>query len=75
MYRTNKVWQFVYRNYSRNNLVSTEDSYLPRYNDFGLPLNPINLERWFNYPFNQYNSAPEAYADYSCAIPKGPVDY
>ncbi|MBS1605676.1 MAG: hypothetical protein JST42_23630 [Bacteroidetes bacterium] len=74
LYRTNKVWQFVYMNYSRNNLVSTDGNYFPRYNDFGLPLNPLN-QRWFNYPFNQYNAAPEANADYSCAISKGPVVY
>jgi len=74
-FRTNQVWQFIYKNYSRSNLILRDGSFAPQYNDFGLPLIRPNLERWYIYPFNQWNYSEEAFVDYSCSITKEPVYY
>lgn len=75
VYRTSKTWQFVYQNYSRNNLEYSVSSFSPRYNGFGLPLNLDNLEFWNFNPFDQFNPGPEATIDYACDLPQGPVVY
>ncbi len=74
-FRTNKVWQFIHKNYSRNNLVWLDGNFPTRYNSFGLPLNPRNLERWYIYPFSLGNASRESQIDYACPINKGPIDY
>ena len=76
MFRTNKVWQFVYQDYSANNIIVQDSSSSLRYNDFGLPLNLIDLTVYLIFPFQEYNpGGPEAIVDYACSFPKGPVDY
>jgi hypothetical protein len=76
MFRTNKVWQFVYQDYSANNIIIQDDSSSFRYNAFGLPVNLINFTPYQIYPFDEYNpGGPEVIVDYACSLPKGPVDY
>jgi hypothetical protein len=76
MFRTNKVWQFVYQDYSANNIIIPDDSSSLRYNAFGLPLNLINLTPYQIYPFEEYNpGGPEVVVNYACSLPKGPVAY
>jgi hypothetical protein len=76
MFRTNKVWQFVYQDYSANNIIIPDSSSSLRYNAFGLPLNLLNLTYFQIYPFEEYNPGGlEAIVDYACSFPKGPVDY
>lgn len=79
-YRTNKVWQFVYRDYSRNNVLRRNLPYIPIYpptvyNDFDLPLNLPNLNPLGNQQFNLYNSDNVINITYACSMPKGPIDY
>jgi hypothetical protein len=74
-YRTSKTWQFVYQNYSRNNLEYSIDHFSPQYNVFGLPLTLDNLAFWGFYPFDQVNLGTEATIDYACDLPQGPVVY
>jgi|GEM_PF-697078 len=81
VYRTNKVWQFVYQDYSRNNpvYVGAYPTFKPTpTNQFGLPtLLPIIA----NGPVPRFNIGASAdlgnaYAiEYACSMPKGPVGY
>lgn len=76
VYRTNKVWQFVYGDYSRNNVLRNDGAFTPLYNSFGLPLNIRNLTTYYVYlPFNIQDSGPQLDISYACSAPKGPVDY
>jgi len=79
-YRTNKVWQFVYRNYSRNNILIHNPPFIPIYpptvyNDFGLPLNLPNLKPSVSDLFGVYNTDIVMNIAYACTMPKGPVNY
>ena len=82
VYRTNKVWQFVYGDYSRNNLLprSPSNPVYPRvpdpvYNDFGLPLLiPNSFERTMGL-FGMNNIAPVIELTYACRISQGPINY
>ena len=74
-YRTNKTWQFIFQDYSRNNLINPADGFSPQYNVFGLPLDLDNLEQWNFALFDQENDGPAASLQYACDIPKGPVVY
>ncbi|HVV70363.1 MAG TPA: hypothetical protein VHI52_02515 [Verrucomicrobiae bacterium] len=73
-YRTSKTWQFVYKNYNRNNLVLVDGSFPLQYNVFGLPTNLQNLQQYV-YPFNQENFGSQAFLQYACDMPQGPVVY
>jgi hypothetical protein len=76
MFRTNKVWQFVYQDYSANNIITPDDSFSLRYNAFGLPLNLNNLAPYQIYPFDEYNpGGTEVVVNYVCSLPKGPLAY
>jgi len=75
IYRTSKTWQFVYKDYSRNNLQRPAGGFLPQYNVFGLPLQLDNLEPLNYWPFLEPNSGPNAIVEYACDMPKGPVVY
>jgi len=76
IYRTNKTWQFVYNNYSRNNVIKPGlFEPLPTYNDFGLPLTLPNLTSNNIYYFLLVNSGPPMQITYACSAPKGPVSY
>ncbi len=76
LFQTNKVWQFVYQDYSANNLIILDSSSSIRYNAFGLPLNLSNLTIYEIYPFEEYNfGGTEEIVNYACSLPKGPVDY
>jgi hypothetical protein len=76
MFRTNKVWQFVYQDYSANNIIVPDDSSSLRYNALGLPLILNNLSPYQIYPFDEYNpGGTEVIVNYACSLPKGPVDY
>jgi hypothetical protein len=77
-YRTNKVWQLVFQDYSRNCPVYTTSPGTPA-NPFGLPTRlpfisgsaPVTN---FNlYPFNTFIAY--YYIEYACSAPKGPIDY
>ena len=81
VYRTNKIWQFVYQDYSRNNILPSDPGTpypplpLPVYNDFGLPvLLPNSLERNRTLFFLN-NTNPTMVITYACSMPKGSVDY
>jgi len=81
VYRTSKVWQFVYQNYSRNNLLprSPGNPYPrlpdPVYNDFGLPLQlPNSFERTMGL-FGENNIDPTIDITYACALSNGPINY
>ena len=80
-YRTNKVWQFVYHNYSRNNELplSPDPGVIilpsPVYNDLGLPLLlPNSFERNMIF-FGLSSTGPTFNITYACSMPKGPIDY
>jgi len=80
-YRTNKVWQFVYHNYSRNNELplSPDPGVIilpsPVYNDLGLPLLlPNSFERNMTF-FGLSSTGPTFNITYACSMPKGPIDY
>jgi len=75
VYRTNKVWQFIFRDYSRNNIIKNDHFFFPTYNTFGLPLNILNLQAYNNYIFDIDNQNPELYITYACSVPKGPINY
>lgn len=74
-FQTNKVWQFVFMNYSRNNVISTDTTFVPVYNGYGLPLHLQNL----NYgpsPFGLiWNTGLSLDITYSCSAPQGPINY
>lgn len=80
-YRTNKVWQFVYHNYSRNNELplSPDPGVItlpsPVYNDLGLPLLlPNSFEHTMSF-FGLSSTGPTFEITYACSMPKGPIDY
>ena len=75
VYRTNKVWQFLYNDYSRNNVVKIDYYFFTNYNNFGLPLNLRNLQSYNIYLFGFYNTSSEADIVYTCSMPRGPIDY
>jgi len=78
-YRTNKVWQFLYNDYSRNNLILNDPFVYVNniYNEFGLPTQLVNLEN--HNPnillFGSTNIAPYIHITYACSAPKGPINY
>ncbi|MDO6433176.1 hypothetical protein Q4E93_21380 [Flavitalea sp. BT771] len=74
-YRTNKIWQFVYNDYSRNNVLPADHSFTPVYNDFGLPLTIPNLLPFFISNFALENTGTQIEIDYACSAPKGPINY
>jgi len=67
-YRTNKIWQFVYNDYSRNNVIKADHSFTPVYNDFGLPLSIPNLLPYFQH-FDLENTGLQIDIDYDCSAP------
>jgi hypothetical protein len=75
VYRTNKVWQFLYNDYSLNNVIKADGSFTPSYNDFGLPLSLPNLSSYDIRLFDLYNTDNRADISYACAMLKGPIDY
>jgi len=75
IYRTSKTWQFVYNDYSRNNVIKDDHLFFPTYNSFGLPLYIRNLESYYIYPFNIENTDPVMTVTYACSPPHGPVNY
>lgn len=79
-YRTNKVWQFVYQDYSRNNVLRHNPPFIliyppTVYNDIGLPLDLPNLNPLGSQQFNLLNSDIVMNITYACSMPKGPIDY
>ena len=75
-YRTNKVWQFVYNDYSRNNQVLTGlFAPTPIYNSFGLPVSLPNLNIRNYIIFFLSNTDPAMQFEYACSPPKGPINY
>ena len=84
VYRTNKVWQFVYQNYSRNNVLRPTTPANPAlppypppppYNDFGLPLYLQTIADPNVASFNENNTNPTMEITYACSASKGPIDY
>ena len=75
-YRTNKVWQFVFKDYSRNNRVLTGlFAPVPTYNDFGLPVSLPNLRLPNFILFFLSSTGPAMDITYACSPPKGPINY
>jgi hypothetical protein len=72
VYRTNKVWQFLFSDYSRNNLIKTDSSLTMSYNSFGLPQRLPNLDSYGIRLFDILNTNPTTDISYACALPKGP---
>src|SRR6185369_6306838 len=60
VYRTNKVWQFVFQDYSRNNQVKIDYFFFNEYNNFGLPTLIRNLTStsYNHYLFGLQDSSP-----------------
>jgi len=75
IYRTNKVWQFLYNDYSLNNVIRADSSFMPSYNDHGLPLSLPNLTGNNIRLFGLYNTDTTATISYACSMPQGPIDY
>lgn len=80
-YRTSKVFQFVYADYSRNNLLPLSPVpgvipiSAPVYNELGLPVQlPNSAERNMTV-FNLNNADTTMFITYACSLPKGPVNY
>jgi hypothetical protein len=74
-YRTSKIWQFVFNDYSRNNIIQADHSFMPVYNEFGLPLSLPNLLPLYVQRFGLDNTGPQIDISYACAAPNGPVNY
>ena len=73
VYRTNKVWQFVYQDYSRNNPYPAGSGYAS-VNDFGLPLTLPPVSEIYYYPFGYYLNVygtNGAKVTYACTVPRG----
>ncbi|HVW61464.1 MAG TPA: hypothetical protein VHC48_15540 [Puia sp.] len=76
-YRTNKIWQFVFNDYSRNNMVKIDYFYFTQYNTFGLPLNLRNLQAppYYHTLFDMDSQGVDLTFTYACSPPKGPINY
>jgi len=76
VYRTNKVWQLIYKDYSQNNPVYKTSLPTPA-NTFDLPTRlPYTLNGDPIYYFDIYSYyVPYYYITYACSAPKGPVNY
>lgn len=77
-HRISYTFQFVYNDFSRNNLVSAGTNPYgidPAYNQAGLPVVlPFTAIPPTILPFGMY-SVKAYYIDYACAAPKGPLGY
>jgi hypothetical protein len=71
-YRTNKIWQFLFNDYSRNNRIVTDPLNANRYNDFGLPLTlrNLNLEYLNIFIFGVDTQDPWFELTYACTLPQ-----
>jgi hypothetical protein len=76
IYRTNKVWQLVFGDYSGNNPILTSSPPTP-VNTFGLPTTlPYILSTAPIPQFDIYFPYVSSYnITYACSAPKGPIDY
>ncbi|HVW61465.1 MAG TPA: hypothetical protein VHC48_15545 [Puia sp.] len=74
VYRTNKVWQFLYNDYSLNNVIKADGTFTPSYNEFGLPLSLPNLNSNGIRLFGLYNTDVIAAISYACTISDGLED-
>jgi len=75
-YRTNKVWQFLFQDYSRNNIVKNDHLFFTTYNSFGLPLAIRNLQSYNIYVFGVDNiEAAQMDITYACSAPGGSINY
>jgi len=75
-YRTNKVWQFIYQDYSRNNVVKNDYLFFTNYNSFGLPLKVRNFQSYNIYAFGVDNiEAAQMDITYACSAPGGSISY
>ena len=74
-YRTNKVWQLVFGDYSRNSPIFTTSDATPT-NQYGLPtrLPYITTADVRNFDWYSYY-VPYYYIEYACSAPKGPINY
>jgi len=75
VYLTNKVWRFLYNDYSINNVIKAGSSPVPSYNVFGLPLRLPNLTDNNIRLFGLYNTDSTVDISYACPVSKGPIDY
>jgi len=75
VYRTNKTWQFLYNDYSRNNLVLKYALAVNLYNAFGLPTRLGNPKNQALYLFHLTNVDNYIYISYACSMPTGPINY
>jgi len=75
VYRTNRVWEFLYNDYSINNVIRADSSQNPTYNEFGLPLSLPNLTSNNIRLFELYNTDNIYTISYGCAAPSGPIAY
>jgi len=76
VFRTNKIWQFIFDDYSLNNAVPKGPSApAVTYNNFGLPTSYPNLEPYNRLLFELRNFSPFMQIEYACSMPKGPISY
>jgi len=75
VYRTNKVWQLVFGDYSRNNPIYKTSLPTP-VNAYGLPtrLPYLYAEPLPTFEYISYY-LPYYYIEYACSAPKGPINY
>jgi len=75
VYRTNKIWQLVFKDYSRNNPVYKTSLPTP-VNAYGLPtrLPYLYAEPLPTFEYISYY-LPYYYIEYACSAPKGPINY
>ena len=74
-YRTNKVWEFIFNNYSRNNIVKKNSTFTPVYNTYWFPTSLENYDPFSVRPFGVINNSLTLDITYACSMDHGPVDY
>ena len=75
VYRTSRIFQFVFQEFSRNNPINTTVGATPVYNAFGLPLTLPKSDHYYGSLFGFANSGSSMNFEYACSLPKGPVNY
>jgi hypothetical protein len=75
VYRTSKIFQFVFNDFSRNNPINTTIPSPISYNEFGLPLILPKSDHYYGSLFDFANSGASMNFVYACSMPRGPINY
>jgi len=68
VYRTSKIFQFVFQDFSRNNPINTANAYPAFYNAFGLPTTLPKSDQYYGSLFGA-DSGPTINFVYACTLP------